>query len=59
MSAWPQDPSHLLRWLDRNREALAGDLPERVDAGTFLLPWVYGLYLRFVLQEAEFRALGG
>lgn len=58
MSAWPQDPSHLLRWLDRNREALAGDLPERVDAWTFLPRQVYGLHLRFVLQEAESRASG-
>jgi uncharacterized NAD(P)/FAD-binding protein YdhS len=27
MSAWPDDPTHLLRWLDLNRSALAHLLP--------------------------------
>jgi uncharacterized NAD(P)/FAD-binding protein YdhS len=56
MSAWPEDPSPLLRWLDLNRDALSADLPERVDAGYFLPRFLYGLYLRLVLREAESRA---
>ncbi len=53
MSAWPDDPSHLLRWLDLNRSALADLLPAGVDASTFLPRQVYGLYLQSILEEAS------
>lgn len=53
MSAWPEDPSHLLRWLDLNRSALADLLPDRVDASSFLPRRIYGLYLQSILAEAE------
>jgi len=58
MSAWPDDPSHLLRWLDLNRSALADLLPAGVDASTFLPRQVYGLYLQSILEEAASLATG-
>ena len=58
MSAWPEDPSHLLRWLDLNQAALVDLLPEPVDASRFLPRRVYGLYLRSILEEAEAVAPG-
>jgi len=58
MSAWPEDPSHLLRWLDLNQAALADLLPEPIDASGFLPRRVYGLYLQSVLKEAEALAAG-
>lgn len=58
MSAWPEDPGHLLRWLDLNQAALADLLPETVDASRFLPRQVYGLYLESILQEAEALATG-
>jgi uncharacterized NAD(P)/FAD-binding protein YdhS/glyoxylase-like metal-dependent hydrolase (beta-lactamase superfamily II) len=56
MSAWPDDPSHLLRWLDLNREGLRDLLPSGADASTFIPRQVYGLYLQSILQEAQLRA---
>lgn len=53
MSAWPEDPSHLLRWLDLNRSALGDLLPTAVDASSFLPRRVYGLYLESILEQAE------
>jgi uncharacterized NAD(P)/FAD-binding protein YdhS/glyoxylase-like metal-dependent hydrolase (beta-lactamase superfamily II) len=53
MSAWPEDPSHLLRWLDLNRSALADLLPACVDASSFLPRRIYGLYLESILEQAE------
>ena len=44
MSVWPDDPSHLLRWLDLNRAELSDVLPGHVDASTFIPRLVYGLY---------------
>ena len=58
MSALPEDPSHLLRWLDLNRAALADLLPEPVDASCFLPRRVYGLYLESILMGAEALAAG-
>lgn len=56
MSAWPDDPSHLLRWLDLNRDALAVHLSEKMDGGSFLPRKIYALYLQSVLDEAESQA---
>ncbi len=53
MSAWPDDPTHLLRWLERERTALQPLLPDGAEAHTFIPRCVYGRYLQAVLQEAE------
>lgn len=58
MSAWPDDASHLLRWVDRNRVALADLVPETMDSSRFLPRRVYGLYLESILREAEALASG-
>lgn len=58
MSAWADDSSHLLRWLDLNREALRDLLPTAVDASSFIPRQVYGLYLQSILAEAEAMAAG-
>ena len=56
MSAWSEDPSHLLRWLDLNGGALADLLPQSVEPTTFLPRQIYGLYLQSILEEAASRA---
>lgn len=56
MSAFPQDPGHLLRWLQHNRTELAALLPEAVNASTFIPRKVYGLYVQSILEEAEATA---
>jgi uncharacterized NAD(P)/FAD-binding protein YdhS/glyoxylase-like metal-dependent hydrolase (beta-lactamase superfamily II) len=56
MSAWPDDPSHLLRWLDLNREALVEHGIVHADGDGFLPRKIYGLYLESVLDEAETQA---
>lgn len=53
MSAWPEDPNHLLRWLERNHSSLADLLPSTVHACSFLPRRVYGLYLESILEDAE------
>ncbi len=58
MSAWHDDSSHLLRWLDLNRDALTDLLPDRVDASSFIPRKVYGLYLQSLLEEAEAQVDG-
>lgn len=56
MSAWPEDPNHLLHWLDLNRAALADLLPRAVEPSTFLPRQVYGLYLQSILEQAASQA---
>jgi uncharacterized NAD(P)/FAD-binding protein YdhS/glyoxylase-like metal-dependent hydrolase (beta-lactamase superfamily II) len=56
MSAFPDDPNHLLRWLQRNTENLKFLIPEQVNANTFIPRKVYGDYLQEILQEAEANA---
>lgn len=56
MSAFPDDPTHLLRWLNYNRTELAAFLPDTVDASTFIPRKIYGLYLQSILEEAEATA---
>lgn len=52
MSAFPGDPSHLLRWLELNRDALREWLPQPFDASSFIPRQVYGLYIQSVLEDA-------
>ncbi|MBW4461153.1 MAG: FAD/NAD(P)-binding protein [Nodosilinea sp. WJT8-NPBG4] len=56
MSAFPDEPGHLLRWLNYNRSALTGLLPEDFDASTFIPRQVFGLYIQSILEEAEAAA---
>ncbi|HEY9627058.1 MAG TPA: FAD/NAD(P)-binding protein [Coleofasciculaceae cyanobacterium] len=56
MSAFPDDPTHLLRWLNYNRNELAPFLPDEVNASTFIPRKIYGLYLQSILEEAEATA---
>jgi uncharacterized NAD(P)/FAD-binding protein YdhS/glyoxylase-like metal-dependent hydrolase (beta-lactamase superfamily II) len=56
MSAWLDDPSHLLRWLDLNRDLLDAEGMAQSVAGSFLPRKIYGLYLQSILDEAESQA---
>ena len=53
MSAFPDDPGHLLRWLNYNQHELARWLPEKLNASSFIPRLVYGLYVQSILEEAE------
>jgi len=53
MSAFPDDPGHLLRWLTYNQPELATLLPQNLNASSFIPRQVYGLYLQSILEEAE------
>lgn len=52
MSAFPDEPDHLLRWLQENHKELAAFLPGEVNASTFIPRRVYGLYIQSILEEA-------
>jgi uncharacterized NAD(P)/FAD-binding protein YdhS/glyoxylase-like metal-dependent hydrolase (beta-lactamase superfamily II) len=56
MSAFPDDPGHLLRWLNYNRSALAEFFPNGFDASSFIPRAVFGLYIQSILEEAEASA---
>jgi uncharacterized NAD(P)/FAD-binding protein YdhS len=56
MSAFPDDSSHLLRWLKFNYHTLKNLLPNEPDPSIFIPRLVYGLYIQSVLQEAEATA---
>ena len=58
MSAWADDPSHLLRWLELNREALQEQHLEGANASSFLPRQLYGQYLQTVLRDALAQAGG-
>lgn len=53
MSAFPNDPGHLLRWLYYNRSELAPFLPNELNASSFIPRQIYGLYIQSILEEAE------
>lgn len=53
MSAFADDPDHLLRWLHRHCDELAAVLPNDVQSHCFIPRLVYRLYLQSVLKEAE------
>ncbi|MFM7426529.1 MAG: FAD-dependent oxidoreductase [Elainella sp.] len=56
MSAFPDDPGHLLRWLNYNRSELAAFLPADLNASSFIPRQIYGLYIQSILEEAEATA---
>lgn len=56
MSAFPDDPGHLLRWLQYNQNELATFLPKDLNASSFIPRHVYGLYIQSILEEAEATA---
>jgi uncharacterized NAD(P)/FAD-binding protein YdhS len=56
MSAFSDDPGHLLRWLHNNRSELAAFLPNDLDASSFIPRHIYGLYIQSILEEAEAAA---
>ncbi|MEH1770575.1 MAG: FAD/NAD(P)-binding protein [Nostoc sp.] len=56
MSAFPDDPSHLLRWLNYNRSELAAFLPSDLNASSFIPRQIFGLYIQSILEEAEATA---
>lgn len=56
MSAFADDPGHLLRWLHYNRSELATGLPDDLNASSFIPRQVYGLYVQSILEEAEATA---
>lgn len=56
MSAFPDDSSHLLRWLKFNYHTLKNWLPNEPDPSLFIPRLVYGLYIQSVLEEAEATA---
>ncbi|MBD1909915.1 MULTISPECIES: FAD/NAD(P)-binding protein [unclassified Leptolyngbya] len=58
MSAFPDDPGHLLRWLSYNHSELTSLLPDDINASTFIPRKVYGLYIQSILEEAEASAPG-
>jgi uncharacterized NAD(P)/FAD-binding protein YdhS/glyoxylase-like metal-dependent hydrolase (beta-lactamase superfamily II) len=53
MSAFPNDPGHLLRWLQYNRSELVKFLPNDLNASSFIPRQIYGLYIQSILEEAE------
>ena len=56
MSAFSDDPGHLLRWLQYNRSELAAFLPNDLNASSFIPRQIYGLYIQSILEEAEATA---
>ncbi|MBV9389851.1 MAG: FAD/NAD(P)-binding protein [Chroococcidiopsidaceae cyanobacterium CP_BM_ER_R8_30] len=56
MSAFPDDPAHLMRWLNYNRSELATLLPDEINASIFIPRQIYGLYIQSILEEAEATA---
>lgn len=56
MSAFPNDPGHLLRWLNYNHSELAAFLPPNLNASSFIPRQIYGLYIQSILEEAEATA---
>lgn len=56
MSAFPDDPGHLLRWLHYNHRELAPFLPHDLNASSFIPRQIYGLYIQSILEEAEATA---
>ncbi|MFN6483293.1 MULTISPECIES: FAD/NAD(P)-binding protein [unclassified Nostoc] len=56
MSAFPDDPSHLLRWLNYNRSELGAFLPSDLNASSFIPRQIFGLYIQSILEEAEATA---
>ena len=58
MSAWPNDPNHLVRWLEQNQAELAHLLPAGADASSYIPREVFGIYLQSILEHAAIQAAG-
>jgi uncharacterized NAD(P)/FAD-binding protein YdhS len=56
MSAFSDDPGHLLRWLHYKRSELAPFLPNDLNVSSFIPRDIYGLYIQSILEEAEAAA---
>ncbi|MFM7439804.1 MAG: FAD/NAD(P)-binding protein [Snowella sp.] len=56
MSAFPDDPGHLLRWLNYNYTELAPFLPYDLNVSSFIPRQIFGLYIQSILEEAEATA---
>jgi len=59
MSAFPDEPDHFLRWLDRLGPAARAEAGERTIAGTFVRRSVFGAYVQELLREVIARQDGG
>jgi uncharacterized NAD(P)/FAD-binding protein YdhS/glyoxylase-like metal-dependent hydrolase (beta-lactamase superfamily II) len=53
MSAFPDDPGHLLRWLNYNYTELSPFLPNNLNVSSFIPRQIFGLYIQSILEEAE------
>ena len=58
MSAWPNDPNHLVVWLEQNQAELAHLLPAGADASSYIPREVFGIYLQSILEHAAIQAAG-
>jgi len=58
MSAWPNNPNHLVHWLEQNQAELAHLLPARADASSYIPREVFGIYLQSILEHAAIQAAG-
>jgi uncharacterized NAD(P)/FAD-binding protein YdhS len=58
MSAWPNDPNHLVHWLEQNQTELAQLLPAGADASSYIPREVFGIYLQSILEHAAIKAAG-
>ena len=58
MSAWPNDPNHLVRWLEQNQAELAHLLPAGADVSSYIPREVFGIYLQSILEHAAIQAAG-
>ena len=53
MSAWPNDPNHLVVWLEQNQAELAHLLPAGADASSYIPREVFGIYLQSILVSVQ------
>lgn len=58
MSALPNDPNHLVVWLEQNQAELAHLLPAGADASSYIPREVFGIYLQSILEHAAIQAAG-
>lgn len=58
MSAWPNNPNHLVVWLEQNQAELAHLLPAGAEASSYIPREVFGIYLQSILERAAIQAAG-
>ncbi|MFB2974546.1 FAD/NAD(P)-binding protein [Aerosakkonema sp. BLCC-F183] len=56
MSAFPDDPEHFLRWVQKEEISRGNLVPSGVQPNTFVPRKIYGEYIQAVLDEAETAA---